>query len=67
MAERHCKPDADLKWLWQTLVPDMALPLCGMPKKSVGASGESVRPETNPRDEAAPHAKRRAPRGDASS
>jgi hypothetical protein len=30
MSERPCRPDADVKWLWQTLLPDTPLPTCGM-------------------------------------
>jgi hypothetical protein len=30
MIERPCKPDADVKWLWQTLLPNTPLPACGM-------------------------------------
>jgi SAM-dependent methyltransferase len=29
MAGRPCKPDAELNWLWRTLLPGMPLPACG--------------------------------------
>jgi hypothetical protein len=29
MIERPCKPDADVQWLWQTLLPNTPLPACG--------------------------------------
>jgi hypothetical protein len=32
MASRPCKPDADLKRLWQMLLPSTAFPACGAPE-----------------------------------
>jgi hypothetical protein len=29
MIDRPCKPDADLKWLWRTLLGSTPLPACG--------------------------------------
>jgi hypothetical protein len=29
MIERPCKPDADVQWLWQTLLPDTPFSACG--------------------------------------
>jgi hypothetical protein len=29
MANRPCKPDGDLKKLWQMLMPGVAMPACG--------------------------------------
>jgi hypothetical protein len=29
MANRPCKPDADVKRIWQLLLPDTAFPACG--------------------------------------
>jgi hypothetical protein len=29
MIERPCKPDADVKWLWQTLLPNTPFSACG--------------------------------------
>jgi hypothetical protein len=29
MANRPCKPDADVKRIWQLLMPDTAFPACG--------------------------------------
>jgi hypothetical protein len=36
MANRPCKPDADLKQIWQRLLPDTPMPACG-----TGASGDA--------------------------
>jgi hypothetical protein len=33
MASRPCKPDADLKHLWQVLLPSTPFPACGAPEK----------------------------------
>jgi hypothetical protein len=33
MASRPCKPDADLKRLWQVLLPSTPFPACGAPEK----------------------------------
>jgi hypothetical protein len=30
MANRPCKPDGDMKKLWQTLMPGVAMPACGI-------------------------------------
>jgi hypothetical protein len=30
MIGRPCRPDEDVKWLWQTLLPNTPLPACGM-------------------------------------
>jgi hypothetical protein len=32
MANRPCKPDADMKRLWQTLLPGTPMPACGTGK-----------------------------------
>ena len=45
MANRPCKPDADVKRIWQLLLPDTAFPACGtqedagatMPRRKRGA------------------------------
>jgi hypothetical protein len=29
MPNRPCKPDADMKRMWQTLLPGVAMPSCG--------------------------------------
>jgi len=52
MASRPCKPDADLKWLWQTLLPGVPLPACGTPENSDTAGGKSIRTVTDLRDDA---------------
>jgi hypothetical protein len=33
MANRPCKPDADLKRLWRMLLPNVPFPACGAPEK----------------------------------
>jgi hypothetical protein len=34
MANRPCKPDNDMKRLWQTLLPGTPLPSCGVTDES---------------------------------
>jgi len=34
MINRPCKPDADLKWLWRTLLGSTPLPACGTPEQA---------------------------------
>jgi hypothetical protein len=46
MAGRPCKPDADLKWIWQTLLRGTPLPVCGVTEDSHAAALETVRPAT---------------------
>jgi hypothetical protein len=60
MTNRPCKPDADLKWLWRTLLPGMPLPACGTPENSDAAGDKSVKIVTDLQDDAEAHAKRRA-------
>jgi hypothetical protein len=31
MANRPCKLDADLEWIWRTLLPDTPFPACPVP------------------------------------
>ena len=33
MANRPCRPDADLKHIWQMLLPGMQFPACGVAEK----------------------------------
>jgi hypothetical protein len=42
MADRPCKPDADLKWLWRTLLGSTPLPVCGAPERANAAAIEST-------------------------
>jgi hypothetical protein len=32
MIERPCKPDADVKWLWRVLLPNVPPPACDIAK-----------------------------------
>jgi hypothetical protein len=41
MANRPCKPDADVKRIWQWLLPDTAFPACGA-QASADASEPTV-------------------------
>jgi len=64
MVGRPCKPNADLKWIWQTLLPGVPLPACGSQEKSDNALGESDRrltDLTDLEDNAEPRAKCRVP------
>ncbi len=56
---RPCNPSADLKRLWQILLPGTPFPACGMPENSDAAAGESVEPATTP-DAVEQSAERRA-------
>jgi hypothetical protein len=38
MANRPCKPDADMNRLWQTLLPGTPMPACGVPKDGEAAA-----------------------------
>ena len=58
MANRPCKPDADLKHLWQMLLPDMPMPNCET-RAGDGASKVAA-PDSGPRDGAAPTEKQYA-------
>jgi hypothetical protein len=31
MTNRPCKPDSDLRGIWQMLLPDVPFPACGVP------------------------------------
>jgi len=50
MANRPCKPDADLKRLWQTLLPGTPMPACGVEKDADTAS-EAAKPAKESPDE----------------
>lgn len=60
MADRPCKPDADLKWLWRTLLPGTPLPACGVPQESGTGAGERIGSGENAKDE---NAERNGTRG----
>ena len=49
MPTRACRPDADLRWLWQTLLPDMPIPTCGAPANADAAKpqADAARPKPN--------------------
>jgi len=40
MPNRPCRPDADLRWIWQTLLPDTPFPTCG-------AATDAAKPRAN--------------------
>jgi hypothetical protein len=50
MANRPCKPDADVKRIWQLLMPDTAFPACGTQADT--ATRDSAKPADEPRDDA---------------
>ena len=42
MANRPCKPDADVKRIWQLLLPDTAFPVCGTQENAGADAGENT-------------------------
>lgn len=55
MASRPCKPDADLKRLWRTLLPGTPFPACGSPEDDAEpAAGDATEPAPDTRDGAEP-------------
>ena len=50
MPQRPCKPDADMKRLWQTLLPGLAMPACGVADEEKGNAVEDVEREHAGRD-----------------
>lgn len=42
MTNRPCKPDADLKGIWQMLLPDVQLPACGVPDTEHASGSQST-------------------------
>jgi hypothetical protein len=44
MAARPCKPDGDLKKLWQTLMPGVAMPSCGTDEDDAPAARDNAAP-----------------------
>ena len=53
MANRPCKPDADMKRLWQTLLPGTPMPTCGTGKDDGGTQSENDTPLQRAADETA--------------
>jgi hypothetical protein len=45
MADRPCKPDADLKRLWKMLLPGTQFPDCGIPESPRAVAREVVEVE----------------------
>jgi len=44
MAQRPCKPDGDLKKLWQALMPGTPMPACGVAdSETTGTDQEDAR------------------------
>jgi hypothetical protein len=52
MADRPCKPDADLKRLWRMTLPGMSFPACGMPVDFGSATDETVEAEKDAQTDA---------------
>jgi hypothetical protein len=50
MANRPCRADADLKRIWQLLLPDTPFPACNAQGNADADAGESTAPPT--RDDA---------------
>jgi len=46
MPNRPCKPDADMKWIWQTLLPGLAMPSCGTAGDGTAGTHEKPAPKT---------------------
>jgi len=44
MANRPCRADADLKRIWQLLLPDTAFPACGVQEDADTAASKSAAP-----------------------
>ena len=51
MTARPCKPDSDMKRLWQLLLPGTAVPACGV-TEDAGAMDEPAEPVSEPRPDA---------------
>jgi hypothetical protein len=50
MTNRPCKPDADLKRIWQTLLPGTPFPACGVAENAEAAASETAAPAMGPHD-----------------
>jgi hypothetical protein len=44
MANRPCRADADLKRIWQLLLPDAPFPACGTQENADADAGERAEP-----------------------
>jgi hypothetical protein len=62
MAERTCKPDADFKRLWRTLLTGTPFPACGAVEDSRTAPGGSIDAAEIRQDTAEPNRARVADR-----
>ena len=51
MANRPCMPDADMKRLWQSLLPGTPMPTCGTGKNDGGTQSENDTPLQRAADE----------------
>jgi len=58
MASRPCKPDADLKGLWRTLL-GTPFPACGVASDDASAGGESAEARQDSRNSLAEQTSRR--------
>jgi hypothetical protein len=52
MANRPCRADADVKRIWQLLLPDTPFPACGVPQDTDMAASESAGPVNEKRADA---------------
>ena len=52
MANRPCRPNADLKRIWQLLLPETPFPACGVPVNADADARESAGPVEETRDDA---------------
>jgi hypothetical protein len=59
MANRPCKPDADMKRLWQTLLPGTPMPACGTGEADDHAKREPAIEPSNDREGGKPGPKPR--------
>jgi hypothetical protein len=44
MTNRPCKPDADLRGIWQMLLPDVPFPACRAPNAEPSTDSKSTTP-----------------------
>jgi hypothetical protein len=58
MANRPCKPDGDLKKLWQTLMPGVAMPACGTAEDDAPSERENAAPHDQEQNQATTPLKR---------
>ena len=64
MANRPCKPDTDVKRIWQLLMPDTAFPACGTSQAASDDGQDNATPANETRTQAeAPPVVPRARRG----